>query len=87
MVREGRSSSRTSRQSQVKLDSLVVRVLLEPLSPRLEGEIGVRLVNLCDASPGRALGGVVELGKDHVERRVLDGIGETWIRDLALRSR
>jgi hypothetical protein len=86
MVREGGSSSRASRQSQVKLDSLVVRVLLEPLSPRLECEIGVRLVDLRDASPGRALGGVVELSKDHVERRVLDGIGETWVRDLALRS-
>jgi hypothetical protein len=87
MAREGRSSSRASRQSQVKLNSLVVRVCLEPFSPRLEGEVGALLVNLRNASPGRALGGVVELSEDHVERRVLDGIGETWVRDLALRSR
>jgi hypothetical protein len=33
----------------------------------------------------RALGSVVELSEDHVERRVLDGIEEANVRNLALR--
>jgi hypothetical protein len=84
---EGRSCCRASRQTQVELDVLVERVLLEPLSPRVEGEAGLLVVQLRDTSPGRALGGVVELSEDHVEGRGRDSIGETRIRDHALRSR
>lgn len=86
MVGVRRSSIRASGKTEVQLDGLVVGVLLEPLSPGLEGEVSVVVVELSDTSASGAVGSVVELSEDHVEVSTLDGIGKTGIRDNALGS-
>lgn len=82
----GGSSIRAGGQAKVQLDGLVVRVLLEPLGPCLEGEVRVVLVELGDASASGAQRSVVELSEDHVEVGANDGICETSVGDYALGS-
>jgi hypothetical protein len=88
VVGERRRTLLASWQAHVKLDVLVEGVILEPVGPLAKGEVTLlgRLVDLGVSEPGTASIGVVELSEDHVERRLLDGIGETDVRDLALRS-
>lgn len=88
MVRVGRSTCNTGWQTNVELDGFVLRVRLEPISPRLEGELRVAGLGceLFVSGPGRALRSVVELGEDHVKGCLGNGIGEACVRDDALRS-
>jgi hypothetical protein len=82
MVWVGGSTCGAGGQTNVELDVLVDRVMLEPVGPCLEGESAI----LLEAGPSRARRSVVELGEDHVEGRLGDSIGEACVRNNALRS-
>jgi hypothetical protein len=75
------------RKAHEKLDTLVVRSLLEALSPLVKGEAGLRQVTLKEPCLSRACISVVELNEDIVEGRVGDSIVEVSVRNNTLRSR
>jgi hypothetical protein len=61
-------------------------VCCNPVCPLVEAEACGCIVDLLVSSPGRALGSVIELGEDPVERRLRDSIGEASVGHLTLRS-
>lgn len=77
----------TGGKAHEKLDTLIVRSLLEALSPLIKGEACLRQVALGKPCLSRACISVVELNEDIVEGRVGDGIVEVSVRNNALRSR
>ena len=79
-------SVNASRQSKVELDTLVVRVRFQPVSPSIEGESSARLVKVLVSLRGRAEICVVELREDKIERYLVDGVGETGIGNDTLRG-
>jgi hypothetical protein len=78
----------TCGKSHVELDVCVLRVRLQPLGPLAEAEVtlGWLQCKLSESLAGRACLSVVELGEDHVEGGVADGIRKTHVGNLALGS-